>query len=64
MFCVNPGANTFEWVSSGTLCTVIAERAPSPIVSDNTGDELPLGRVVSMRIIEVARAGKQVLLFA
>jgi hypothetical protein len=67
VFCVNIGTNTFEWVSEGnlcTICTVIAEMAPSPIVSDNTGDDLPLGRVVRVRVVEVARAGKQVLLFA
>ncbi len=64
-FCVD-GA-VFEWVSSGdtcTVCTVIAEMAPSPIPSDNQGDDLALGRVIRIRVIEVARAGRQVLLFA
>lgn len=66
-YCVDLVDNTFEWVSSGdacTVCTVIAEMAPSPIVSDNKGDDLPLGRVVRIRVLEVARAGNQVLLFA
>lgn len=56
-----------EWVSSGdacTICQVIAEMAPSPIVSDNAGDDLPLGSVLRLRVVEVARAGRQILLFA
>ena len=64
-FCVD--GNSFEWVSSGdscTVCAVIAEMAPSPIPSDNQGDDLALGRVIRIRVIEVARAGRQVLLFA
>lgn len=59
--------DTVDWVSSGdacTVCSVIAEMAPSPIVSDNRGDDLPLGRVIRIRVVEVARAGRQVLLFA
>jgi hypothetical protein len=55
------------WRSSGevcTICRIIAEMAPSPIVSDNQGDDLPLGRVVQIRVIEVARGGNQVLLLA
>jgi len=38
--------------------------APSPIVSDNQGDDLPLGRVIQVRVVEVARASNGVLLFA
>lgn len=63
--CVD--GNTFDWVSSGdacTVCTLVCEMAPSPIVSDNRGDDLPLGRVIRIRVLEVARAGRQVLLFA
>lgn len=55
------------WRSSGDACVecrVIAEMAPSPIVSDNRGDELPLGRVLQVRVVEVARASNGVLLFA
>ena len=64
-FCID--GDSFDWVSSGdacTVCQVIAEMAPSPIVSDNRGDDLPLGRVIRIRVVEVARAGRQVLLFA
>ncbi len=55
------------WVSSGdtcNVCTIIAEMAPSPIVSDKQGDDLPLGRVIRLRVVEVARNGQHVLLFA
>ncbi len=58
---------SYEWVSSGDACTdcqIIAEMAPSPIVSDKKGDDLPLGMVLRLRVVEVARAGRQVLLFA
>jgi hypothetical protein len=61
------GIGTVEWASSGEVCKdcrIIAEMAPTPIVSDNLGDDLPLGRVVQLRVVELARAGKQVLLFA
>ncbi len=63
--CVDKGELT--WVSSGdacTVCQIIAEMAPSPIPSANLGDDLPLGRVIRTRVIEVARAGRDVLLFA
>lgn len=56
-----------SWKGAGeecTVCRIIAEMAPSPVVSDNQGDDLPLGRVVQLRVIELARAGNQVLLFA
>jgi hypothetical protein len=61
------GKSDLTWVSSGdacTVCQIIAEMAPSPIPSANAGDELPLGRVIRMRVVEVARAGRDVLLFA
>lgn len=38
--------------------------APSPIVSDNAGDDLPLARHLRLRVVELARAGREVLLFA
>jgi hypothetical protein len=63
--CVD--GDTFGWVSSGdacTVCTIIAEMAPSPIVSDNHGDELPLARHLRLRVVELARAGRDVLLIA
>jgi hypothetical protein len=58
---------TLEWVSSGdacTVCEVIAEMAPSPIVPSTHGDDLPLGRVLRLRVVELARAGRTVLLLA
>lgn len=65
-YCIDGDA--FAWVSSGDACTVccqvVAEMAPSPIVSDNQGDDLPLARALRLRVVEVARAGKHVLLFA
>ena len=58
---------SFVWRSSGDACVecrIIAEMAPSPIVSDNQGDDLPLARVIRMRVVELARAANGVLLFA
>lgn len=63
----NVGGGMFDWASSGDTCTdcqIIAEMAPSPIVSDKKGDDLPLGMVLRLRVVEVARAGRQILLFA
>lgn len=62
-----PERGNLIWKESGedcTVCRIIAEMAPSPVVSDNRGDDLPLGRVVQLRVVELARAGNQVLLFA
>jgi hypothetical protein len=56
-----------EWVSSGddcTVCRIIAEMAPSPIVPDKTTDDLPLARALRLRIAPLARVGRAVLLFA
>jgi hypothetical protein len=56
-----------EWVSSGdacTVCEVIAEMAPSPIVPNTHGDELPLASVLRLRVVELARAGRTVVLMA
>lgn len=61
------GPNTNAWESSGSTCIqccVVCEMAPTPIVSDNHGDDLPLARALRLRVIELARAGKQVVLFA
>ena len=55
------------WESSGSTCIqccVVCEMAPTPITSDNTGDDLPLARALRLRVIELARAGNQVVLFA
>ena len=65
--CNAERSDAYQWVSSGgacTVCHVIAEMAPSPIVSDKKGDDLPLGMVLRLRVVEVARAGRQILLFA
>lgn len=56
-----------EWVSSGSVCSVcriIAEMAPSPIVPDKAGDDLPLARVLRLRIVELARISGTVVLLA
>jgi hypothetical protein len=56
-----------QWESSGGTCIqccVVCEMAPTPIVSDNHGDDLPLGRALRLRVLEVARAGNRVVLFA
>ncbi len=63
--CVDMGSLT--WVSSGEVCNacdIIAEMAPSPIVSDKHFDELPLGHVMRLRVVPVARIGASVVLFA
>jgi hypothetical protein len=55
------------WVSSGDVCkacNIIAEMAPSPIVSDKRGDDLPLGRVVRLRLTALAHVGRTVILLA
>jgi hypothetical protein len=56
-----------QWVSSGSVCSVcriIAEMAPSPIVPDAGSDELPLGRVLRLRVVELARVSGTVVLLA
>jgi hypothetical protein len=55
------------WVSSGdscNVCDIIAEMAPSPIVPDAPGDDLPLGRVLSLRVTPLARIGSTLVLLA
>jgi hypothetical protein len=57
----------FSWISSGNGCNeclVVAEMAPSPIVPDAMGDDLPLGRAIRLRVVAVARIGRSVVLFA
>jgi hypothetical protein len=63
------GANigSAEWVSSGSVCSVcrvIAEMAPSPIVPDHDPDGLPLAGVLRLRIVELARISGSVVLLA
>jgi hypothetical protein len=58
---------TFEWVSAGdwcTVCSIIAEMAPSPIVPDKGADGLPLARALRLRIVELARISNAVVLLA
>jgi hypothetical protein len=55
------------WVSSGdrcTVCSIIAEMAPSPIVPDKGADGLPLARALRLRIVELARISNAVVLLA
>lgn len=57
----------FSWESAGeacSVCPIIAEMAPSPIVSDGAPDDLPLSRVILIRVRELARAGRSVLMMA
>jgi hypothetical protein len=55
------------WVSSGdecTICGIIAEMAPSPIVPDRSSDAIALGQVIRLRLVIVARIGASLLLLA
>lgn len=57
----------FAWVSSGDVCNVcdiIAEMAPSPIVPDKAGDDLPLARAMRLRVVPLARCGRTLVLLA
>jgi hypothetical protein len=57
----------FEWASSGdrcSVCRIIAEMAPSPIVPDKRGDDLPLSQALRLRLVELARVSNTVVLWA
>jgi hypothetical protein len=59
--------NDAQWVSSGSVCSVcrvIAEMAPSPIVPDGLADGLPLSHVLRLRVVELARVAGSVVLLA
>jgi hypothetical protein len=61
------GADDYVWVSSGdecTICGVIAEMAPSPIVPDKAADEIGLGRVIRLRLVIIAKIGDSLLVLA
>jgi hypothetical protein len=61
------GDDALAWVSSGDeckACEIIAEMAPSPIVPDDGGDDLPLSRVLQLRVILLARIAGTLVLFA
>ncbi len=63
--CVDAGE--LEWVSSGddcSVCRIIAEMAPSPIIPEKSPDGLPLGQAIRLRLIELARVGRTVVLLA
>lgn len=65
--CLDDQRQDVEWVSSGdqcVVCRIIAEMAPSPIVSDKQSDALPLARALRLRIVELARVANSVVLFA
>ena len=58
---------TPEWVSAGdqcTVCRIIAEMAPSPIVPEKCADGLPLARALRLRLVELARISNAVVLLA
>lgn len=55
------------WASSGdecSVCRIIAEMAPSPIVPDAAADNLPLSQAVRLRLVELARVSNTVVLLA
>jgi hypothetical protein len=65
--CTQSAYDGAEWVSSGQVCSVcriIAEMAPSPIVPDSADDPLPLAQVLRLRIVELARVANVVVLLA
>lgn len=55
------------WASTGDtciVCNVIAELAASPIIPDHRASGLPLGQAMRARIVELAKVGGSVVLFA
>ena len=59
--------NDVLWVSSGdecNVCDIIAEMAPSPIVSDKREDDLPLARALRLRVRPIVKVGRSVILMA
>jgi len=55
------------WASTGDtciVCTVIAELAASPIIPDHRASGLPLGQAMRARLVELAKVGGSVVLFA
>lgn len=61
------GDSDSVWVSSGDLCSVcriVAEMAPSPIVPEARADGLPLSDVINLRVVTLARVGNAVVLMA
>lgn len=65
--CFDDTYENLHWVSSGGVCNVceiIAEMAPSPIVADTTGDDLPLADALRLRLRLLAKVGNAVVLLA
>jgi hypothetical protein len=55
------------WISSGdecTICGIIAEMAPSPVVPDHDGDDIGLGEVIKLRVVTIARIGETMVFLA
>jgi len=55
------------WASVGercVVCNIIAEVAASPIIPDHAKSGLPLGQALRARIVELAKVGASVVLFA
>jgi hypothetical protein len=55
------------WVSSGDeckVCEIIAEMAPSPIVSGKREDDLPLARALRLRVRPIVKVGRKVVMMA
>jgi hypothetical protein len=56
-----------QWASSGESCDICAnvcEMAPSPIVPDVSGDDLPLASALNVTLRPLARVGGTVVLWA
>jgi hypothetical protein len=59
--------DSLNWVSSGdecTICGIIAEMAPSPIVPDRAADDIGLGKVIRLRLVIVGKIGDSFVLWA
>jgi YD repeat-containing protein len=55
------------WASPGdncAVCRIIAELAASPIIPEHQASGLPLGQALRARVVELARVGQSVVLFA
>jgi hypothetical protein len=65
--CGSFAANPSVWASTGdrcVVCNIIAELAASPIIPDHRASALPLGQALRARIVELARVGGSIVLFA
>ena len=65
--CGGFGTVPSTWASPGddcAVCRIIAELAASPIIPDHQQSALPLGQALRARVVELARVGQSVVLFA